>query len=84
MSYMDKMDAFLQAVNDAGIEFDEEDGDTAVICNDCVAIVSKKGDEIGVTMVNRIETLLYTVGFTREDYEEFMKDAGEEVEDAGD
>ena len=84
MSYMDKLDKFLEAVNEAGIEFDEEDGDTAVVCEDCVGIVSKSGDEIGVTMVNRVERLPIKVGFTREDYEEFMKDAGEEIEDAGD
>ena len=84
MSYMDKLDKFLDAVNEAGIEFDEEDGDTAVICEDCVGIVTKNGDEIGVTMVNRVEKLPVKIGFTREDYEEFLKDAEEGIEDAGD
>lgn len=84
MSYMDKLDKFLDAVNEAGIEFDEEDGDTAVICEDCVGIVSKSGDEIGVTMVNRVEKLPVTIGFTREDYEEFMRDTGEDIDYAGD
>lgn len=83
MSYMEKLDNFLVAVIDAGIEFDNEDGDTAVVCDDCVGIITKTGEEIGVTMVNRVERLAYKVGFTREDYEEFMRDAGEEVEDAG-
>jgi hypothetical protein len=81
---MDKLDKFLDAVNEAGIEFDEEDGDTAVICEDCVGIVSKSGDEIGVTMVNRVEKLPVTIGFTREDYEEFMRDTGEDIDYAGD
>ena len=81
MGYMDKLDGFLQAVNEAGIEFDNEDGDTAVVCDDCVGIITKMGEEIGVTMVNRVERLSYKAGFTREDYEEFMRDAGEEVED---
>ena len=84
MSYMDKLDKFLDAVNEAGLEFDEEDGDTAVICEDCVGIVSKSGDEIGVTMVNRVEKLPVTIGFTREDYEEFMRDTGEDIDYAGD
>ena len=84
MSYMDKLDKFLDAVNEAGIEFDEEDGDTAVICEDCVGIVSKSGDEIGVTIVNRVEKLPVTIGFTREDYEEFMRDTGEDIDYAGD
>ena len=84
MSYMDKLDKFLDAVNEAGIEFDEEDGDTAVVCDDCVGVITKTGDDIGVTMVNRVERLSYKAGFTREDYEEFLRDAGEGVEDAGD
>jgi len=79
MSYLDKVNAFLDAVNEAGIEFDNEDGDTAVICDDCVGVITKVGDEIGITMINRVEKLSFKAGFTREDYEEFMKDAGEEV-----
>ena len=82
MGYMEKLDNFLMAVNKAGIEFDNEDGDTAVICDDCVGIITKAGDQIGVTMVNRVEKLSFKAGFTREDYEEFLNDVKKEVEDA--
>lgn len=73
MDFMDKAAAFLEEVNKAGLSFSEVDGDTAVVCEDCVAVISKHGDEVGVNFVNRVEKLPgYKVGFTREDYENFM------------
>lgn len=72
MDFMDKITAFLEEVEKAGISFSEVDGDTAVICEDCVAIVSKQGNEVGVTFVNRLEKLPYKVGFTPQDVEEFQ------------
>lgn len=72
MDFMDKAAAFLEAVNTAGISFGNLDGDTAVVCNDCVAVVSKHGDEVGVNFVNQVEKLDFTVGFTQQDVEEFL------------
>lgn len=72
MDFMDKTSAFLEAVEKAGISFSNQDGDTAVVCNDCVAVVSKTGDEVSVNFINMIEKLDYTIGFTQEDVEEFQ------------
>ena len=82
MSYLEKIEAFVDALNAAGIEVDNEDGDTAIVCNDTVVIVTKVGEELGFNFVNRVEHLDHKLGFTREDFEEFMKDA-EEAEDNG-
>lgn len=86
MDFMDKASGFLAAVNEAGINFSNLDGDTAVICNDCVAVVSKHGDEVGVNFINMVEKMDYTIGFTKEDVEEFelMDELTGGGEDAGD
>lgn len=86
MDFMDKAAAFLEAVEKAGISFSNLDGDTAVVCNDCVAVVSKHGDEVGVNFVNMVEKLDFTAGFTAEDVEEFqfMDELMGGLEDAGD
>ena len=39
MDFMDKAAAFLEEVNKAGLSFSEVDGDTAVVCEDCVAVI---------------------------------------------
>lgn len=82
-NFMDKADAFIEALDRNGIAFSPVDGDTAIVCNDCVAVISKHGDEVGVNFVNRLERLDYTVGFTEEDYLEYLI-ADEEENNAGD
>lgn len=72
MDFIDKVAAFLEAVEKAGISFSNLDGETAVICNDCVAVVSKSGDEIGVDFINQVERLDFTAGFTQKDVEDFL------------
>lgn len=78
---LDKIGDFLAAVEEAGIKFSGKDGDTAVICEDCVAVITKTGDDVGVNFVTQVEKLEgYKVGFTREDYEAylFMEEAGKD------
>lgn len=72
MDVMDKIEAFLKAAEDAGIRISGNDGDTAVICEDCVAVITKTGDEVGVNFISQIERLDHKVGFTREDYEAYL------------
>lgn len=86
MDFIDKTNSFLEAVETAGITFSNIDGETAVVCNDCVAVFSKSGDEVGVNFVNRVERLDYTVGFTEQDVEDFMllEELEGGGEDAGD
>ncbi len=72
MDFIDKAAAFLEEVEKAGINFSNLDGETAVICKDCVAVVSKSGDEVGVDFVNQVEHLDFTVGFTQKDVEDFL------------
>ena len=43
-----------------------------MICEDCVAVISKSGDKVAVDFVNQIERLDYKVGFTQKDVEDFM------------
>ena len=69
---MDKTNAFLEEMEKAGISISNQDGETAVICEDCVAVISKSGDKVAVDFVNQIERLDYKVGFTQEDVEDFM------------
>lgn len=82
MDFFDKADAFLEALNQNEIEISTVDGDTAIVCNDCVAVIHKEGDEVGVNFVNRVEKMDYTIGFTEKDYIEYLK-ADEEGKDAG-
>lgn len=72
MDFIDKAAAFFEEVEKAGINFSNLDGETAVICKDCVAVVSKSGDEVGVDFVNQVEHLDFTVGFTQKDVEDFL------------
>ena len=70
--FMDKTNSFLEEVEKAGISISNQDGETAVICEDCVAVISKSGDKVAVDFVNQIERLDYKVGFTEKDVEDFM------------
>ena len=72
MDFMDKTNAFLEKLAESGISISNQDGETAVICKDCVAVISKSGDKVAVDFVNQIERLDYKVGFTQEDVEDFM------------
>lgn len=72
MDFMDKTNAFLEKLEESGISISNQDGETAVICEDCVAVISKSGDKVAVDFVNQIERLDYKVGFTQEDVEDFM------------
>lgn len=72
MDFMDKTNAFLEKLEESGISISNQDGETAVICEDCVAVISKSGDKVAVDFVNQIERLDYRVGFTEKDVEEFM------------
>jgi hypothetical protein len=70
--FMDKTNLFLEEMEKAGISISNQDGETAVICEDCVAVISKSGDKVAVDFVNQIERLDYKVGFTEKDVEDFM------------
>lgn len=72
MDFMDKTNAFLEKLEESGISISNQDGETAVICKDCVAVISKSGDKVAVDFVNQIERLDYKVGFTQEDVEDFQ------------
>lgn len=72
MDFMDKTNAFLEKLEESGISISNQDGETAVICEDCVAVISKLGDKVAVDFVNQIERLDYRVGFTEKDVEDFM------------
>lgn len=72
MDFMDKTNAFLEKLEESGISISNQDGETAVICEDCVVVISKSGDKVAVDFVNQIERLDYRVGFTQEDVEDFM------------
>ena len=83
MNFLDKANAFLDMLSERGIAISPVDGDTAIICDDCVAVIHKEGDEVGVNFVNQIEKVDYTIGFTEQDYYEYLI-ADEEGKDAGD
>lgn len=70
--FMDKTNSFLEEMEKAGISISNQDGETAIICEDCVAVISKSGDSVAVDFVNQVERLDYKVGFTQEDVEEFQ------------
>ena len=72
MDFMDKTNAFLEKLEESGISISNQDGETAVICEDCVAVIKKQGDNVGVDFVNQVERLEYKVGFTQKDVEDFM------------
>lgn len=72
MNFMDKANAFLEKLEESGISISNQDGETAVICEDCVAVISKSGDTVAVDFVNQIERMDYRVGFTEKDVEDFM------------
>lgn len=72
MNFMDKANAFLEKLEESGISISNQDGETAVICEDCVAVISKSGDKVAVDFVNQIERMDYRVGFTEKDVEDFM------------
>ena len=72
MDFMDKANTFLEKLEESGISISNQDGETAVICEDCVAVISKSGDKVAVDFVNQIERMGYRVGFTEKDVEDFM------------
>ena len=72
MDFMDKVNAFLEKLEESGISISNQDGETAVICEDCVAVIKKQGDNVGVDFVNQVERLDYKVGFTQKDVEDFQ------------
>lgn len=72
MDFMDKTNAFLEKLEESGISISNQDGETAVICEDCVAVICKSGDKVAVDFVNQIERLDYKVGFTQKDVEDFQ------------
>lgn len=72
MNFMDKANAFLEKLEESGISISNQDGETAVICEDCVAVISKSGDKVAVDFVNQIERMDYRAGFTEKDVEDFM------------
>ena len=72
MNFMDKANAFLEKLEESGISISNQDGETAVICEDCVAVISKSGYKVAVDFVNQIERMDYRVGFTEKDVEDFM------------
>lgn len=72
MDFMDKVNAFFEKLEESGISISNQDGETAVICEDCVAVIKKQGDNVGVDFVNQVERLEYKVGFTQKDVEDFQ------------
>lgn len=72
MDFMDKVNAFLEKLEESGISISNQDGETTVICEDCVAVIKKQGDNVGVDFVNQVERLEYKVGFTQKDVEDFQ------------
>lgn len=72
MDFMDKTNAFLEKLAESGISISNQDGETAVICEDCIAVIKKQGDTVGVDFVNQVERLEYKVGFTQKDVEDFQ------------
>lgn len=72
MDFLDKTNAFLEKLEESGISISNQDGETAVICEDCVAVIKKEGDTVGVDFVNQVERLDYKVGFTQKDVEDFQ------------
>lgn len=72
MDFMDKTNAFLEKLEESGISISNQDGETAVICEDCVAVIKKQGDTVGVDFVNQVERMEYKVGFTQKDVEDFQ------------
>lgn len=72
MDFMDKTNAFFEKLEESGISISNQDGETAVICEDCVAVIKKQGDTVGVDFVNQVERLEYKVGFTQKDVEDFQ------------
>ena len=72
MDFLDKTNAFLEKLEESGISISNQDGETAVICEDCVAVIKKQGDTVGVDFVNQVERLDYKVGFAQKDVEDFQ------------
>lgn len=60
--FMDKTNSFLEEMEKAGISISNQDGETAVICEDCVVVISKSGDtlsKVEVMAIHKIEKHLY-------------------------
>lgn len=53
MDFMDKTNAFLEKLEESGISISNQDGETAVICEDCVAVIKKQGDTVGVVSARK-------------------------------
>ena len=47
MDFMDKANAFLEKLEESGISISNQDGETAVICEDCVAVMKETGRQRG-------------------------------------
>lgn len=64
--FMDKTNSFLEEMEKAGISISNQDGETAVICEDCVAVISKSGDKVavGILLKGFMVTGLSTQRFT--------------------
>jgi len=75
MSYINKILEFTLALNKAGVVFDPEDGDTAIICDDCVVILTKSGEDVGFTVVDKVKRFPYSVNLTDSDYDGFISEA---------
>lgn len=66
---MDKMDAFFDAMEDAGVKIAE--GQTAIICNDGVVLLTTDRDGVNAVFCNRKMDFDYDLGITSEDIEIF-------------
>ena len=58
MDFMDKVNAFLEKLEESGISISNQDGETAVICEDCVAVIKKQGDNVGCRFLEIWRALL--------------------------
>lgn len=70
--FVDKASSFLEELDKRGVSISNADGETAVICKDCVAVIQKSGDEVGVDFIHkRVNMEDYFIGFTQQDIEDF-------------
>lgn len=79
MDYMRKFLRFTDALNKSGLVSDIQEGDTAVVCDDCIVVISRTGDTVGYTVIDQIRPFDFRLGFTPEDYETLVNEANDRL-----
>lgn len=65
----EKLNTFFDELNAKGIEF--AGGQHAIVCNDCVVVLSIEEDGVGVSLINNRLDVDYSVGITDNEVSEF-------------